>query len=72
MELNHRHFLERIQANPDDDLPRLIYADWLEDQGDPRAELLRRFVALRSGRRGSLIVGPDLGAVRQLTPCPDE
>ncbi|MFO0978474.1 MAG: TIGR02996 domain-containing protein [Planctomycetaceae bacterium] len=34
-------FLDEIVANPDDDLPRLIYADWLEEQGNPRGEFIR-------------------------------
>src|SRR5262245_45833946 len=35
-------FLEDIRENPSDDAPRLIYADWLEDHGDPaRAEFIR-------------------------------
>ncbi|MCR9201790.1 MAG: TIGR02996 domain-containing protein [Planctomycetaceae bacterium] len=34
-------FLDEICAHPDDDTPRLIYADWLEDQGDPRGEFIR-------------------------------
>jgi uncharacterized protein (TIGR02996 family) len=35
-------FLHDIKANPDDDVPRLVYADWLEEQGDPaRAEFIR-------------------------------
>ncbi len=34
-------FLQAILEAPDDDTPRLIYADWLEDQGDPRGELIR-------------------------------
>src|SRR5262249_30462797 len=35
-------FLEDILAAPDDDVPRLICADWLEDNGDPaRAEFIR-------------------------------
>ena len=29
-------FLQAIRENPDDDAPRLIYADWLEERGDPR------------------------------------
>jgi uncharacterized protein (TIGR02996 family) len=34
--------LAAIQAAPDDDAPRLIYADWLEEHGDPdRAEFIR-------------------------------
>jgi uncharacterized protein (TIGR02996 family) len=34
-------FLEAIRAEPDDDAPRLVFADWLEEQGDPRAEFIR-------------------------------
>jgi uncharacterized protein (TIGR02996 family) len=30
-----------IKANPDDDALRLILADWLEEQGDPRGEHVR-------------------------------
>jgi len=34
-------FLQAIRENPADDQRRAVYADWLEDQGDPRAELIR-------------------------------
>lgn len=34
-------FLQAILENPDDDTPRLIYADWLEERGDPRGEFIR-------------------------------
>lgn len=34
-------FLEEILAEPDSDVPRLIYADWLEEQGSPRGEFIR-------------------------------
>ena len=35
-------FLTDIRAAPDDDVPRLVYADWLEEKGEPtRAELIR-------------------------------
>src|SRR5271156_305824 len=34
-------FLQAMQQNPTDTTLRLIFADWLEEQGDPRAELLR-------------------------------
>ncbi len=35
-------FLADITTNPDDDAPRLIYADWLDENGEPeRAELIR-------------------------------
>lgn len=35
------HLLSEILDNPDDDLPRLIYADYLEDCGDPRGAFIR-------------------------------
>jgi uncharacterized protein (TIGR02996 family) len=34
-------FLEAIRQNPDDDTPRLVYADWLEERDDPRGEFIR-------------------------------
>jgi uncharacterized protein (TIGR02996 family) len=34
-------FLQAIVENPDDDAPRLIYADWLEERDDPRGEFIR-------------------------------
>lgn len=35
-------FLATIRQQPDDDAPRLIFADWLEEQGEPeRAEYIR-------------------------------
>jgi uncharacterized protein (TIGR02996 family) len=37
-------FLADIIAHPEDNNLRLIYADWLEEQGDPRADYLRKDV----------------------------
>lgn len=34
-------FLAAIAAAPGDPTPRLVYADWLEERGDPRAEFIR-------------------------------
>lgn len=34
-------FLEAVCADPANDGPRLIYADWLDDRGDPRGEFIR-------------------------------
>jgi uncharacterized protein (TIGR02996 family) len=35
-------FLEDVIAHPDDDAPRLVFSDWLEDHGnEPRAEFIR-------------------------------
>jgi len=43
-------FLAAIIANPDDDTPRLVYSDWLEEQGGAanlaRAEYLRLEIQL--------------------------
>lgn len=39
---SHRDFLRAIIAAPDDDLPRLAYADWLEESGEAElAEFIR-------------------------------
>src|SRR5262245_16095557 len=34
-------FLRAIWDHPNDDGPRLVYADWLDEQGDPRGEFIR-------------------------------
>ncbi len=40
--LSDNSFLQTILAHPDDDGPRLVYADWLEERGEcDRAELIR-------------------------------
>ena len=39
-------FLEAIRAAPDDDVPRLVYADWLEERGEPLGEFIRVQCAL--------------------------
>src|SRR5207237_8177394 len=39
-------FLRTIAAAPDDDAPRLVYADWLEERGDPRGTSVRAQCAL--------------------------
>jgi uncharacterized protein (TIGR02996 family) len=40
---DHLPFLRVIQADPVDEANFLIYADWLEERADPRAEFLRLF-----------------------------
>ncbi len=40
--------LAAIRAAPDDDRPRLVYADWLQERGDPRGE----FIALQLANAG--------------------
>jgi uncharacterized protein (TIGR02996 family) len=79
-------FVQAILDDPDDDAPRLIYADWLDEHGDPaRAEFIRVQIALARRRPGALIA--ELSArerellaahqnewaapVRDLVPCSD-
>src|SRR5438874_1078127 len=43
----HEAFAQHIAASPDDDTPRLAYADWLDDHGDPAlGEFIRTQFAL--------------------------
>ena len=50
-------FLAAILADPDDDAPRLVFADWLDERGDCRGEWLRLTV-----RRDELVRGAAAGA----------
>jgi uncharacterized protein (TIGR02996 family) len=38
---DERAFLRAVCDRPDDDLPRLIFADYLDERGDPRGEFIR-------------------------------
>src|SRR5262245_25918838 len=42
-------FLQALAAQPNDNVARLVYADWLQEQEDPRAEFLRLEVRLAGG-----------------------
>jgi uncharacterized protein (TIGR02996 family) len=46
--VQERAFLRRILEHPAADGPRLIYADWLDEKGDPRGEFIRVQCALAS------------------------
>ena len=39
--MSHASFLDDILANPTDDAARLVYAEWLEEQSNPRGEFIR-------------------------------
>ena len=43
-----RAFLDSLRADPADDARWLVYADWLDDRDDPRAEYLRLVTHLAS------------------------
>lgn len=50
---DHAAFLNAVLERPDDDLPRLVYADYLDETGDPtRAEFIR--VQLELARLGEV------------------
>jgi uncharacterized protein (TIGR02996 family) len=49
---NELAFLQGIVANPADETLRLVFADWLEEQGDWRAEFLRLDATLRRAASG--------------------
>ncbi len=40
VDATERALLDAILAAPDDDAPRVVYADWLQQRGDPRGELI--------------------------------
>lgn len=47
--------LDAIRAAPDDDGPRLVYADYLMEQGDPRGEFIAVQCALAKAEDGKLL-----------------
>ncbi len=59
MQTDAEAFLQRIRAYPDDDAQRLIFADWLDEEGDPRGRFIRVQLALAE-------LPPDAPARRKL------
>jgi uncharacterized protein (TIGR02996 family) len=41
-------FMNALRIHPYDDVTRAVYADWHEEQSDPRSEFLRLQVAVKS------------------------
>jgi uncharacterized protein (TIGR02996 family) len=63
-----KEFLRAIIADPDDAALRLVYADWLEERGDPRSDFLRVQSALATlppGDRRRAGLQAWLGELRQ-------
>ena len=59
-------FVAAVAANPADDLPRLVFADWLDENGDPaRAAFIRDHVALAKLRPGTRRVQGPLPQMRR-------
>jgi uncharacterized protein (TIGR02996 family) len=41
-----------VRANPSDSLPRLVYADWLDEQGDPPSRLVAEYIRVETELAG--------------------
>lgn len=66
----HPGFMKAIIANPADDTPRLIYADWLEDHGEAeRGELIRLQVEIAQLEKA---IGDRVGAALTAGVARDE
>jgi len=52
-----------VLAAPLDDLPKLVYADWLDEHNDPRGQFLREWLAAR--KTGKTLPKPD----KKLSRC---
>lgn len=50
--MDEASFIEEIRSDPSDITPRLIYADYLEDVGDPRGEFIRVQCELADSQTG--------------------
>jgi uncharacterized protein (TIGR02996 family) len=59
-------YLREIVARPGDDEPRLAYADWLADQGDPRGTFIRTQVRLANLDRPNPRCVPLIAQEREL------
>jgi uncharacterized protein (TIGR02996 family) len=65
-------FVNAIVAHPDDRTPRLIYADWLDERGDPRAEFVRLQVRLGEIGRPSAEYARVFDRLKELEPTVPE
>jgi uncharacterized protein (TIGR02996 family) len=71
-------FLAALMAAPDDDATRLVYADWLDERGDRRADYLRAEYLARDeggaavGRALAMREGLDPGWVRAVGAAPTD
>lgn len=59
-------FIQEVHANPGDETPRLIYADFLEEQGDSRGEFIRVQVELGATAPGEAARAPLLKREQEL------
>lgn len=60
------HFLAAIRSAPDEDLPRLVMADWLDENGESeRAELIRLQIQLHHWSKNADLDLPDGSVMRE-------
>ena len=57
--------LAAVLAQPDDDAPRLVYADWLTERGDPRGTFISLQCELARGTRRAAEVEAEAAALQQ-------
>ena len=62
-------FLADIIEHPEDDTPRLVFADWLEDRGDAPGRDLAEFIRLQIELEEPRDEGPALWAMRWMSPA---
>lgn len=58
MKNQEQAFLEAILECPDDDTPRLIFADWLEERGDAKAVARAEFIRVQCALAGGQLTSP--------------
>jgi uncharacterized protein (TIGR02996 family) len=63
-------FLAAIAAAPDDDVTRLVFADWLEERGDPLGEFIRLQIELEPLRQPRSDLFAEFERVRLLDKIP--
>lgn len=61
-------FVDYILAHPDDDAPKLVYADWLEEHGDVRAERMRTWLHLQTILKAAWLRAKDQALTNVVIP----
>lgn len=62
--VDRESFLEAVLAAPEDDAPRLVFADWLMEQGDPRGEFIAVQCRIARGDRSEGLVARERELLR--------
>jgi uncharacterized protein (TIGR02996 family) len=62
-------FLSAIVANPDDHTTKLVYADWLDERNDPRAEIVRLKVQIATPHENTLEARERLVELEKMAPA---